>query len=338
MRVLLVSPLPPPNGGIATWTEMYQNALTKQNHQCEVINTALHSKRKNHPNNRYIVEETQRFLKIRRELRKCAKKGEYIAHINSSGSTMGLIRDYFLCINLKKTQTVIQFHCDLGFLKKTLIRKFLLKLISKRVKTSICINKSSYDFLKSIGVNHLDLIPNFYSKEYERHDYRNKLSNVLFVGRICRDKGVDIIYELSKYLPDIMFTLVGFVEDNSYIINKPSNVVLLGDSSWNVIKREMQKTDLFLFPSLHEGFPMVILEAMAFSLPIISSKAGAIPDILDDNSGIVVEDNNVESYFHYINTTITLEKRQEIGSNAYKKVKKYDIEQIVHNFLSVYRR
>jgi len=338
MRVLLISPLPPPNGGIASWTEMYQKALINQNHQCEVINTALHSKRKNDPNTRYIGEEFRRYLKIQRELRKCVKLGEYIAHINSSGSTMGLVRDYLICFNLKKTQTVIQFHCDLGFLKKSIIRKILLKFISRRVKTSICINKSSHEYMKSIGITHLDLIPNFYSKEYSSHEYKSKISNILFVGRICRDKGIDTIYELSKNLPDITFTLAGFIEDNSYMTKKPDNVVLLGDSSWNVIKNEMQKTDLFLFPSLHEGFPMVILEAMAFSLPIISSNAGAIPEILDENCGIIVEDNNVERYSHYINTVLSLEKRQEIGMNARMKVKRYDIEQIVLIFLSVYRR
>lgn len=338
MKIVLISPLPPPNGGIATWTEMYQKVLIKQNHQCVVINTALHSKRKINPNNLYIGEETQRFLKIRRELKRTIKNDEYIVHINSSGSTLGLIRDYLLSLNVLKTRTVIQFHCDLGFIKKTLIRKFMLKLISRRVKTSICINKSSYDFLKNIGLKHLDLVPNFYSKEYENHNYRSILSSVLFVGRVCRDKGVDIIYELSKYLQNITFTLVGFVEDSSYYKNKPDNVVLLGDCSWKDIKSEMKKADLFLFPSLHEGFPMVILEAMAFSLPIISSNAGAIPDILDNNCGIVVENNKAETYFNHIIGISSMEKRQEMGLNAYKKVKKYDVNEIVQIFLSIYRR
>ena len=57
----------------------------------------------------------------------------------------------------------------------------------------------------------------------------------------------------------------------------------------------MAAFDVFLLPSLHEGFGLVLLEAMSRRVPIIASRVGAIPEIVvDGETGILVEPRNVD--------------------------------------------
>ncbi len=83
-------------------------------------------------------------------------------------------------------------------------------------------------------------------------------------------------------------------------------------------------------PSYSEGFPNVILEAMACFCAIISTKVGAIPYILDNNSGICVESKNTEQLNNAITHLLSNEDlRFEIGMNAFNKVKnEYSIDKI----------
>ena len=70
----------------------------------------------------------------------------------------------------------------------------------------------------------------------------------------------------------------------------PSNVVLLGVMDHSSVIRELCASDIFFFPTTSEGFPNVILEAMAVGLPVVSTRVGAIPEIIEHGTnGILVD-------------------------------------------------
>ena len=89
----------------------------------------------------------------------------------------------------------------------------------------------------------------------------------------------------------------------------------------DVIK-EMLSAGIFILPSYTEGFPNVILESMTCGCPIIATSVGAIPEMLSEDSGVLVEPGNVEMLKEAINFLLNDRTLANIyGENAKKRVK-----------------
>ena len=125
----------------------------------------------------------------------------------------------------------------------------------------------------------------------------------LFVGWIVESKGVREIInaiEGSEILRRHQFILAGDGDlriELEEICNSKQlkNILFLGWQSSDRIEELMRSSDVFVFPSHAEGFPNVIVEALAAALPIVSTGVGGIEDsaIHEDNAFIVpVRDSN----------------------------------------------
>lgn len=84
--------------------------------------------------------------------------------------------------------------------------------------------------------------------------------------------------------------------------------------------------DIFVFPTYYTGecFPLVLLEAMQHSVPCISTKEGAIADIIDDGyTGLLSESKNVNDLADKIAWMMDhIDERSQMGNNGYKKYEK----------------
>ena len=95
--------------------------------------------------------------------------------------------------------------------------------------------------------------------------------------------------------------------------------------------RELDHADIFVFPTYYpnECFPLVLLEAMAHSLPCISTNEGAISDIIDDGkTGLIVKKNNPKDLADKIEMLMTDEvQRKQMGAESRKKYERnYTLE------------
>jgi starch synthase len=108
----------------------------------------------------------------------------------------------------------------------------------------------------------------------------------------------------------------------------PTGVVCLGQTPREALLREMSEADVFVFPSLFEGFALVILEAMATGLPVITTSNTAGPDLIEDGKeGLIVPAGDVEA----LQTAMAFllndpERARAMGHAAHEKAKEYTWE------------
>lgn len=93
---------------------------------------------------------------------------------------------------------------------------------------------------------------------------------VLFVGRFTEKKGMEIIREVARSLPEMTFALAGRGELNPQAWELP-NVRVLGRLGRQQLAALYNASDLLILPSTGEGFPVVLQEALACGLPCITT-------------------------------------------------------------------
>jgi len=175
------------------------------------------------------------------------------------------------------------------------------------------------------------------------------LSHFLFAGHIIPSKGIRELFEALKGIKrdDWVLHLAGPVTDSfkkeleSYGLGEKA--VFYGEVEKNTVISMMKSADAFLFPTYSEGFPNVILESMASRLPVISTPAGAIPEMLDfgtDNPcGLEFSEKSSESLRKSIE--LFFDKRAEFvffSQRAYEKVaNKYSTENAGEEIVNLWK-
>ena len=116
--------------------------------------------------------------------------------------------------------------------------------------------------------------------------------HLLFVGRINQRKGIKYLLEALRLLgnPKVHLTVCGRVVDGLELFRPFVDQVEVRPSvSEEELRAAYQAADLFVFPSVAEGFGQVLLESLASGLPILSTTSTAAPDLIEDGrEGFIV--------------------------------------------------
>lgn len=342
MRVLLLSPLPPPSGGIARWTERYLE-WCRDMHDVVVVNTALQGKRAGEAGKqRNLTDEVKRAIYVIGETKKRLKSKPDVVHINTSCSRYGILRDW-ICMKLaykKNIPVIVHCHCNIEDQLGT--GKIATKLFSDMVHKSekvLVLNSSSMHYVEKIKYNKADFCPNFVltNQISDYHKIRDQIERVIYVGDVRLSKGSDDYYMLAKQNPQIEFIVVGSVTNEMDKVEKPENIHTLGRLEASEVEKQLNEADVFVFPSLTEGFSNALLEAMAHGLPIIATDVGAAIDMIENCGGAVVPVHNISAMQSALNNMKKPETRKVMSEWNINKVKQcYEYNQVIETLFHIY--
>jgi UDP-glucose:(heptosyl)LPS alpha-1,3-glucosyltransferase len=231
----------------------------------------------------------------------------------------------------------------------------------KYKKVVACSSLVKRELMKYYGVPEHDIvvIPNGVDvKEFHpgnRERFRDEIRQVygikredivlLFIGHEFARKGLETIVRSLPLLNDNRIKLLVCGGDRAEQFRRlavslklDQQVIFAGPQA--DVKKFYAASDLFVFPTVHEAFGLVIVEAMASGLPVVVSKnAGAAEDIIDDGKdGILLTDPmNAKEVAEKIESILRNDiLRKNIGIQARKKVQSLDWDRIGERVIRVY--
>ena len=218
----------------------------------------------------------------------------------------------------------------------------VIKLCHKIIAVSVCIKNQLLD--AGVKSHKITVIPNAVETDFEASEIkclRNKKRMELqinddelvigYLGRLSTEKGVKFLIEAVADLIGAGFPVrLLIVGDGDERTNLEAQVAKSGVAQMVIFAGFQSETqcwlsafDLFVLPSLTEGTPLALLEAMALGLPVVASNVGGVPNVVTDGQdGLLVEAGSVESIVKAIDCIIrdtVLYKK--LSKEASKKIK-----------------
>lgn len=241
--------------------------------------------------------------------------------------------------------------------------------ITNKIRNSFPQIKSKTIF-NGVDVNHFAPTTN-YSKSKE-----NGIKQLLFVGRISPEKGVHVLLEAFNkvvlHYPHVQLKLVG--PENAILpwemLNREDPMVLdlipvykgnyslqlrniLSASAANSVFfiglvenfkliEYYQQADIFIFPSVwNEPFGIPIIEAMAMELPVIATRSGAFPELVESGkTGLLVERGDADALAEAILCLLRDENLSKAMGKAGRQraVEKFSFDQLTESLFEQYKR
>lgn len=195
----------------------------------------------------------------------------------------------------------------------------------------------------------------FQSSPEERREARRLLGIpetakvVLFVHRLSRRKGAhyiaEIAAEVTKRLGNAMFVIVGAGPEEDDLkrhignLKLQNSVRLMGEVPHRDIPNYFRAADVFFMPSDEEGFPHVLLEAMAAGIPYVASDVGGVREITPPRlNACIAPPADIKMFAEKIFELVRLPEAEifAISSEARAWVEQYDISVVAKKFVALF--
>ena len=336
MKILLISPTSGGIGGIAQHVDGLSQFLTGVGHEVDVISSAntltIPIKRLKNPSFMFSSILKTKF-----------KKNMDIVHSHHLVGALAM-----KSLSCKK---ILSIH---GIYSKNIAKlygKTTSNLSEKYENTAlnladvITVNSNEgYNHYTEMGFNvvqipnaiDLDAMPKKSNRQYE--------NQIIFAGRLSKEKGVETMIEAASQLPDNYHLLVAgsgpleeMVKD---LAAKKINVHYLGYQSKQNVLSLIHSSDLLIQPSLEEGMSSTLLEAMGCGTCIVGSNIEGISEIVENGkTGVLVEPNNSNELLNKILELLPKkEKRLRMAKEGLQVVKQYDWKKVGKLYLDTYEK
>lgn len=182
----------------------------------------------------------------------------------------------------------------------------------------------------------------------ERFNFSDDNSICILGGRFSEEKGQIFLVEAAnialKQNPKLRFVMFGYGPDIDMIKNKIKQYgiedkVLCPGFEKNLLGY-MMDADMLINPSLSEGLPNIVLEAMAFRVPVVATAVGGVPELVDDGeSGYLVQAKDISNLAEKIVLLAgNPESQEKFKSNGYETIiNRFSFETQADKLNAVYR-
>jgi glycosyltransferase involved in cell wall biosynthesis len=212
------------------------------------------------------------------------------------------------------------------------------------------------DFRKVSGYKDILFLPNgvensYNNKIFEKYILDKKITtiNILYLSNMIKSKGYFEVMKLANTYKDknYHFHFAGGWQNRedekdffTFIKNNRLEKIIHFHGFVNGVekKRLFEEANIFIFPTKYENeaFPLSLLEALSYGLPIISTDEGSIPCIIDDKSGIVIRDlKNLEKALNdAINRLVNIETAKYCRK---RYLDKFSLKQFEKNLIRIFK-
>ena len=181
------------------------------------------------------------------------------------------------------------------------------------------------------------------SSRLKAHD----TNKVLFLGRICRDKGVTELLEaidrIHEKRPEVRLYIGGIFEDEKYVHEVEKRSLYVKYLGWVGGEEKIKAFDecgIVAVPSYFEGFGLTVIEGMLYGCCVVASDVGGIPEIVEDGEdGILIKAKDSAGLERALLRVMTKEIDVDmmVRNGRAKVLEKYSAERIVDRIFEIYR-
>jgi colanic acid/amylovoran biosynthesis glycosyltransferase len=234
--------------------------------------------------------------------------------------------------------------------------------IFERGDLFLCVSEEIKETLIKLGLNTHKIIIHRSGVDISKSNFRTHNSRIgdkleiLTIARLVEKKGVEYgiraVAKVLKKYQNIKYRIAGdgslrtFLQKLIDELNICCNVQLIGWQSQDQIVKLLQESSLLLAPSVtsqtgdREGIPGVIMEAMAWGLPVISTNHSGIPEVIKDGeNGLLVPERDIDALAEKLEYLIEHPERcDEISRSGRRFVEKYyDIDKLNDRLVEIYQ-
>ena len=336
MKILLISPTLEGIGGIAQHVRDLINFLKEHGHQVDIISSenipTIPIKKLKNPS--FLISS---FFKAK------LMKNYDIVHAQHPIAALAMKN-----VRGKKILTIHGIYSEqIGMLHGRSSSNFSNRYEKNAFKWADAVTAGSqeaFEYYSKLGSkvsfipNAIDIhsLPAGLDSRYEKQ--------IIFAGRLSKEKGILTILEIIKELPsDIHLLIIGSGPEESVVIESiknKENVHFLGYQPKEKTIPLIRGSTVLIQPSFAEGISATLLEAMACKTPIIATNVGGNKELLGNNNvGVLItpgdSKNLLKKIVELVNDKNLLEK---ISIAAYAEVQKYDWSNVGQCYVDLYKK
>ncbi|AKM79454.1 MAG: Glycosyl transferase group 1 [Candidatus Beckwithbacteria bacterium GW2011_GWB1_47_15] len=198
----------------------------------------------------------------------------------------------------------------IGFGAVNTIYRFLEKFISQTLNYDLIITDDVGFYSQVKSQKKINLILNGVDIPRLKPVKKRSQFTFLFVGRNEPRKGINILRQafsrLKKIHPGVKLKLIG-----------PGLKLV----SRQTLEKELLRCHCLVLPSFKEGHPLILFEAWAHKLPVIATRVGSVPRLVNDTNGYLIDAGNVEALTEAMTKAVENQGLSQMGESGYQLVK-----------------